>query len=158
LGGSISYKLGRIFHLDEKDMRIITLCGMSAVFAALFGTPLTATIFAMEVISVGIIYYSSFVPCIFSSLVAYGISLLFGAEPVRYVLKTVQQTSIITIIQIVIIAVLSAGVSIAFSVILHKTHSICFLDITVYTVVRKLYNPNLRPSLLIYCKIKYSPH
>jgi H+/Cl- antiporter ClcA len=124
LGGSISYKLGRIFHLDEKDMRIITLCGMSAVFAALFGTPLTATIFAMEVISVGVIYYSSFVPCIFSSLVAYGISLFFGAEPVRYVLKTVPQTSIITIIQIVIIAVLSAGVSIAFSVILHKTHTL----------------------------------
>jgi H+/Cl- antiporter ClcA len=124
LGGSISYKLGRIFHLDEKDMRIITLCGMSAVFAALFGTPLTATIFAMEVISVGVIYYSSFVPCIFSSLVAYGISLFFGAEPVRYVLKTVPQISIISIIQIVIIAVLSAGVSIAFSVILHKTHTL----------------------------------
>ena len=32
----------------------------SAVFSALFGTPLTATVFAMEVISVGIIYYSAF--------------------------------------------------------------------------------------------------
>lgn len=31
---------------------------MSAVFSALFGTPLTATIFAMEVISVGVFYYA----------------------------------------------------------------------------------------------------
>jgi H+/Cl- antiporter ClcA len=32
LGGSISYEVGQFFHLDEKDMGMITLCGMSAVF------------------------------------------------------------------------------------------------------------------------------
>ena len=56
IGGSLGCYIGRIAHLDAKDMRIATLCGMSAVFAALFGTPLTATIFALEVISVGVFY------------------------------------------------------------------------------------------------------
>ena len=54
IGGSLGCYIGQLFHLDEKDMRIATLCGMSAVFSALFGTPLTATIFALEVISVGV--------------------------------------------------------------------------------------------------------
>ena len=39
-----------------------TMCGMSAVFSAIFGTPITATIFSMEVISVGVMYYSALVP------------------------------------------------------------------------------------------------
>lgn len=54
-------------------MRIATLCGMGAVFSALFGTPLTATIFALEVISVGVFYYSALVPCIVASLAALAI-------------------------------------------------------------------------------------
>ena len=78
IGGGIGYRVGRLFRLDDKDMRLVTLCGMSAVFAALFGTPLTATIFALEVISVGILYYSGFIPCLVASVTAYGISRLIG--------------------------------------------------------------------------------
>ena len=62
LGGSLGQTLGRLFRLDIKDMHIITLCGMSAGFAALFGTPIAAAIFAMEVVSVGVMYYAALVP------------------------------------------------------------------------------------------------
>ena len=51
LGGSIGAKAGELLKLDEKDSSLVIMCGMSAVFAALFGTPLTATFFAMEVLS-----------------------------------------------------------------------------------------------------------
>ena len=82
LGGSIGSQIGNLIGLDEKDMHLITLCGMSSVFSALFGTPLTATFFAMEVISIGIIHYSAFIPCIVSSVTAYYISIYFGLDPV----------------------------------------------------------------------------
>ena len=58
IGGSLSSKIGRWMRLDDKDSRIITMCGMSAAFSALFGTPLTAAMFAMEVTSVGVLYYA----------------------------------------------------------------------------------------------------
>ena len=54
IGGSISSFIGRRMRLNAMDSRIITMCGMAAAFAALFGTPLTAAIFAMEVVSVGL--------------------------------------------------------------------------------------------------------
>ena len=57
---------------------------MSAVFSALFGTPLTATIFALEVISVGVFYYSALVPCIVASLAALAISNAFGIAPTHF--------------------------------------------------------------------------
>lgn len=78
IGGSIGTHIGRLFRLDEKDMSLVVLSGMSGVFAALFGTPLTSVFFALEVISVGVIYYAGLVPCLVSSLVAYGISIMFG--------------------------------------------------------------------------------
>ena len=84
IGGSLGCYVGRLFHLDEKDMRIPTLCGMSAVFSALFGTPLTATIFALEVISVGVFYYSALVPCIVASLAALAIANAFGIAPTQF--------------------------------------------------------------------------
>ena len=40
------------------------------IFAALFGTPVTATFFAIEVVSVGVMHYAGLVPCIISSFVA----------------------------------------------------------------------------------------
>lgn len=78
IGGSIGNFAGRLCKLDDTDVRIATLSGMSAVFSALFGTPLTATVFALEVISVGTIHYSAFVPCLTASLTALGISEMFG--------------------------------------------------------------------------------
>ncbi|NFR86051.1 MULTISPECIES: chloride channel protein [unclassified Clostridium] len=122
LGGSIGSQVGKILHLDEKDMHLITLCGMSGVFSALFGTPLTATFFAMEVISVGIIYYSSFIPCIVSSIVAYKVSLLFGLEPVRFNINVIPNVSTENIIKVAILGALCALVSIIFCETLHKTN------------------------------------
>lgn len=121
LGGSIGSQVGRLFRLDEKDMHLVTMCGMSGVFSALFGTPLTATFFAMEVISVGVVYYSSIVPCITSSLVAFGVSLFFGVSPVKYVIETSPSLELIPILQTVALSVLCAVVSIIFCLSMHKT-------------------------------------
>ena len=66
LGGSIANQLGRWIHLDEEDRHVIVMCGMSAAFSALFGTPMSAAVFALEVVSVGVMYYAALMPCICS--------------------------------------------------------------------------------------------
>lgn len=78
IGAALGSFAGRRLKFDDDDKRIMTMCSMSAMFAAVFGTPVTAAIFSMEVISVGIFYYSAIVPCIASALVASYISSLFG--------------------------------------------------------------------------------
>ena len=80
LGGSMSNFLGRLVHLDEKDDRIVTMCGMAAGFSALFGTPLAAAVMSMEVVSVGVMYYSAIVPCVLSALIAQVVASAMGIE------------------------------------------------------------------------------
>ena len=45
-------------HLDEEDRHVIVMCGMGAAFSALFGKPMAAAVFALEVVSVGVMYLS----------------------------------------------------------------------------------------------------
>ena len=120
IGGSLGNFAGRLFHLDEKDMRIATLSGMSAVFAALFGTPLTATVFALEVISVGVLYYSAFVPCLVASLVALQISVLFGIAPEHFAVAAAPLHAVL-LLKVAALAVLCAVVSILFCLCMHRT-------------------------------------
>lgn len=84
MGGDIGYHAGKLFHLDDRDLRTATLCGMAAFFSALFGTPLAATMFALMVISVGAFYHAAFIPTFSASMVAYGISLWLGVAPTRF--------------------------------------------------------------------------
>ena len=114
LGGSIGYQFGRIFRLDEKDMHLIVMLGMSGVFAALFGTPLTATFFALEVISVGVIYYVALVPCIISSVVAYNIALAFGVTPVKFTNIVMPSLDLMILLKVIGLALLCALISICF--------------------------------------------
>lgn len=122
LGGSLGSQVGKWFRLDEKDMHVVVFCGMSAVFSALFGTPLTAVIFVMEVISVGIIYYSAILPCLVSSVTAYLLSLWAGIKPVRFELAAVPDFEITSILQTLALAAMCALVSIIFCIVMAKTH------------------------------------
>ena len=120
IGGSLGNGVGRLCRLDEKDMRIATLSGMSAVFAALFGTPLTATVFALEVISVGVIYYSALVPCLVAALIALQISVFFGIAPTRF-LVTVYPVHALMVLKVAALACGCAVVSILFCLAMHGT-------------------------------------
>ena len=81
IGGSLGTSFAQLLKFPKKESIILTLCGMSAAFSAMFGTPLTATIFAMEVVSIGIMHYSAIVPCAISSLSAMLISRVMGYTP-----------------------------------------------------------------------------
>lgn len=121
IGGSIGSSIGKLISLDEKDMHLIVMCGMSGVFSALFGTPLTATFFALEVTSVGIMYYSALIPCIASALTAYALTLFYNIEPTRFILNAIPDISVSVVLQVVAIAALCALLSIIFCTVMHQS-------------------------------------
>ena len=114
IGGSLSSSLGKLMRLNEKDSRIITMCGMSAAFAALFGTPLTAAIFAMEVVSVGVMYYAAIVPCVLSAVIGLWVAQFFGVPGTAFELQGIPSLHPLTLIQVMIMGILLALLSILF--------------------------------------------
>lgn len=121
IGGCIGNELAKFFALDEKDTRILIMCGMSGCFAALFGTPIAAAIFSMEVISVGIMYYAALVPCTLSAVIGASISSFFGIHATRFDIGMLPDFTAGNVIKIMFLAVLFALASILLCITLHKT-------------------------------------
>ena len=120
LGGSIANQLGRWIHLDEEDRHVIVMCGMSAAFSAIFGTPIAAVVFAMEVVSVGVMYYAALVPCVFASLIASKFARHMGIGPDTFLIKKIPDFLIVPSIKVILLAVCCAAVSVIFCVTLHS--------------------------------------
>jgi len=70
MGGSVADYFAKKFGLRHEDKRILLMAGMAAGFGAVFGTPVTGAIFALEVLAVGRIKYGALMPCLIASLVA----------------------------------------------------------------------------------------
>ena len=104
LGGSIANRMGKVMKLSSNDQHIIIMCGMSAGFSALFGTPLAATIFSLEVISVGIMHYSALVPCVTASMIGHFVAGAFKVPPEVFHVAAVPAMQPLMFFRIVLLA------------------------------------------------------
>ncbi len=120
LGGSIGEQVSKLFRQGKKSRTIILMCGMASVFSALFGIPITAAVFSIEVVNVGVMHYAGLVPCVLSSVVAFGIAELCGVEAVRFAVTAPEFDAFLTG-KIILLAVLFAIVSIMFCVVMKNT-------------------------------------
>lgn len=119
IGGGIASLIARLFRLKTENKAIVIMCGMSAVFSAVFGTPITATVFTLEVVSVGLMHYSALLPALLSSVIAYFVAQLFGIAPTSFTV-TVPQFDLETLFKVFIVAVLAGLLSIVFIVLMHS--------------------------------------
>ena len=73
MGGSIASTFarlfGRRFHWSSADVRTLLMVGIAGGFGAVFGTPLTGAVFAIEVLAIGRMDYESIVPCLIAAII-----------------------------------------------------------------------------------------
>lgn len=119
IGGSLSEGIGRMLHLGEKNLNTIIQCGMAGLFSALFGTPVTAAVFSLEVVNVGHMHYSAFFPCLLAALVANSIPRYLGLPAESYHLLGVPEIGPLSMLQCGGLAILAALVSMAFCALMH---------------------------------------
>ena len=119
LGGSVSGQFGRLLRLDRYDCRLMTMCGMAGAFSAIFGTPLAATVFTIEVVNVGSMQYAALLPCLVSALLGVWISGQLGLAPTAFTLGATAELTPVTILQVLVLGILLAGLSIVFCELLH---------------------------------------
>lgn len=120
IGGSIGNGIGRFLRFQKSDNKRTIMCGMSAAFSALFGTPLAAAILPIEISTVGIMYYSSLLPCVLSSLVAFYIAQAFGLSGEAYKIGAVNPISLPTALLTVLLSLACALAAILFCATMDK--------------------------------------
>lgn len=121
LGGWLGARFAELIHLDEKDKRTAIMCGMAAIFAAMFGTPVAAAVFCIEVISVGVFYYSALVPCVFSAFIGEAVGQFMGAEEDSWKILHVPEFSMRLLFLAVLLGILCAVLAIILVVSIHSS-------------------------------------
>lgn len=120
LGGSAASFLAKRYRLKESNRKILVTAGMSSVFAGLFGTPLTATLFCMEFASVGTIFSPALLPCFLSAFTASRISLALGVHTETYLLTQAFSMTLATSWRYLILAILVSVLGITMCTVFHK--------------------------------------
>lgn len=88
MGGSIAAKLTRWFRLSHTHTSSCILMGIAAGFGAVFGTPITGAVFALEVVAIGQIRYKALLPCLLSALMAHAVCTAWGITHTHYPIST----------------------------------------------------------------------
>ena len=120
LGGSLGSGIGRALKLNDNEQSVLIMSGMSAVFAGLFGTPLTACIFVLEFAAVGRIFTPALVPCFLSAFVATEGAKILGVHAETFLLTTAVPVDLTSTWQLVVLSVLIAVLGIVMCRIFHK--------------------------------------
>jgi len=89
IGGGLASLFADLFRFDDDDRRKLVICGISAGFAAVFGTPIAGAIFGIEVLFIGSLLYEVLLPSFVAGIIGYQVSAALGVayfyEPIRFV-------------------------------------------------------------------------
>jgi H+/Cl- antiporter ClcA len=89
IGAAVSSVFSNLLRFDSRDRKKLVICGISAGFATVFGTPIAGAIFGVEVLFVGGMLYEVLLPSFVAGIVGYQVSTALGVtyfhEPLKFV-------------------------------------------------------------------------
>jgi len=102
IGGSLASIFAGLLRFTGKDRKKLVICGISAGFAAVFGTPIAGAIFGIEVLVVGSIMYDVLLPSFIAGVIGYEVSSALGISYFYHVMNFVPNFSQILFIKVVL--------------------------------------------------------
>jgi H+/Cl- antiporter ClcA len=111
IGAGVSSFLATKLHFSEADRKKLVICGISAGFATVFGTPIAGAIFGVEVLIIGVILYDVLLPSFIAGFAAFTTAQLMGIKYTYFDLHFYQDVTLdLSLIFQVVIAGLFFGV------------------------------------------------
>nr|MCR5054280.1 chloride channel protein [Lachnospiraceae bacterium] len=124
MGGSVGEYMGAGFRLSKDDKKTMIMAGMSAAFSAVFGTPIAASVFSIEVVTVGLMHYEALLPSVIASFTARFVAAKLGANALSYELNVEPDFTPLGMLKVAGLSLLCGLISIVFCMAMHKGEEI----------------------------------
>jgi H+/Cl- antiporter ClcA len=103
IGAALSSGIAKLFRFSKLDRKTLVICGISAGFAAVFGTPIAGAIFGVEVLFVGRLMYSVLLPSFVSGMVSYQVASLWGVSFDQFAIPVIPDFSLSLFLTIIFV-------------------------------------------------------
>jgi len=111
IGAGTASFISTALKFRKADRKKLVICGISAGFASVFGTPIAGAIFGVEVLIIGVIMYDVLLPSFIAGFAAFTTTQFLGVEYTYYDVRFYQQIALdIPLILQVILAGIFFGV------------------------------------------------
>ncbi len=98
IGAGVASLISSLLKFRKEDRKKLVICGISAGFATVFGTPIAGAIFGVEVLIIGIIMYDVLLPSFIAGFAAFTTAQFLGIEYTYYNLHFFQDVSLDTVL------------------------------------------------------------
>lgn len=143
IGAGVASALSELFKFSKQDRKKLVICGISAGFATVFGTPVAGAIFGVEVLIIGVILYDVLLPSFIAGFAAFTTAQFLGIKYTYYNLHFYQDISLdLVLIMKVVIAALFFGF-VADIVITSVSHTAKFIKSIKLNVYLKAFGGGL---------------
>ncbi|WP_457746869.1 chloride channel protein [Sulfurimonas sp.] len=144
IGAGVASLLSNLLKFRKQDRKKLVICGISAGFATVFGTPIAGAIFGVEVLIIGVIMYDVLLPSFIAGFAAFTTAQFLGIEYTYYDLHFFQDVSLdlLLILKVVIAGLFFGFVSDVVITSISHTHSF-IKKIPVSTYVKAFFGGGL---------------
>ena len=140
-GAAIGSNIGRVFHLNYKQVTVLLACGSSGAIAAIFNTPIAAIVFAIEVLLIDLTRFS-LIPLLLASVSGAIINKFLFKDEILIDFKTTDILDVNDIPFFVILGILSGFVSLYF------TKTFLFIE-KKFDEIKKMYHQVLIGGIIL---------
>lgn len=122
IGAGAASFIATLLRFSKEDRKKLVICGISAGFASVFGTPIAGAIFGIEVLIIGVIMYDVLLPSFIAGFAAFTTAQFLGVKYVYYDINFYRTLNLdlVLIGQVVIAGIFFGIVSDSFITIVNK--------------------------------------
>lgn len=122
IGAGLASSFASLLRLDDVERRKLVICGISAGFATVFGTPIAGALFGVEVLVLGQMMYEVLFPSFVAGIVGYHVAVTMGAQYAHPPVCLPPQVTGLNIAELVLLGIWCGLIALIFIETMNLTH------------------------------------
>jgi H+/Cl- antiporter ClcA len=119
IGAGLASAFASLLRLDDVDRRKLVICGISAGFATVFGTPIAGALFGVEVLVLGQMFYDVLFPSFVAGIIGFHVASQLGVTYPHLVAKIIPQVTSWSFAEMLMLGIWCGLIALIFIELMH---------------------------------------